>query len=327
MSKTEQQVGLMPVIFQSIGLLVFGYLSFMGLNYITNGNIMLSGIVSVAGIIILYVLSYLLAYRKSKKTNRSDEQQNKTAEVLLLSVYGILFIVFSVINIHSLIIDFVQKSQLQQAGLAKVQYVRDIELAYEKAVQDKENALNTAANTLKENYYSSKDESVLDELNELLGTRGTLGSTGKGRDKKVNQDAFNNALEAKKRTLNERYVLDRTYLNTTDNYLRSAEQIFKDWKLFKTAYTYQELDVKTADYVQKTKEKMSEFTPPAFTVSSLSFTDYMGNISAAGLSSLLCLLFCLVIHFCIMAPYATSARHVKSLREVRRPTGGRGLRS
>ncbi len=156
----------MQTILQFIGLFILLILSFFGANYMLNGDIILSGGISLTLVILMYFLIEFLKKRKVQIT----KSKFSTGSILGWVLFTVLCIPSGLLIVHALNVEINAKKYLQ--GYANNIVSKNQEVINLFQTENKQYISETyliARNEL-ESYVNSSNETVRDSIKTLLAT-------------------------------------------------------------------------------------------------------------------------------------------------------------
>ncbi len=157
----------MQTILQFIGLFLLLILSFFGANYMLNGDIILSGGISLTLVILMYFLIEFLKKRKVQIT----KSKFSTGSILGWVLFAVLCIPSGLLIVHSLNVEINAKKDLQ--GYANNIVTKNQEIINLFQTENKQYISDTyliARNAL-DSYVNSSNETVRDSIKTMLATR------------------------------------------------------------------------------------------------------------------------------------------------------------
>jgi len=304
---TQKKNSLVPGILQAIGLAACGYSTFVGLAYWTNGSLGLSVIGAIFALIILLLLVYFMEQWKQKKLQSNTDLPNKVPEIVLGSVYAVVFICLFIVDYHYANIEFVRKNDIKSLAVNKLDDISNLKAQYATAITDKVNRKNTTIETAKSNYWTVFNEydriTYRSQLDSLLGNRSVSYDSRDRFD-----ETYRPALKSVLRNERKKYTID-SFDTKTDDYLLLVRPVFTEWRFLSVGYYYNDIDRFRAEYYQAAQGKMSDFKFDAPGWETIPLNDPIASIKGAGIVWLIVFLIVMVlVHLCILAPYIAAKR-------------------
>lgn len=329
MSNKEEKtkIPILSKILNIVGLLFAAIFTFMGLIYVTYGNIWLSAFITIVVIIVLFFLSDRLLTLKIQQKKKQDI----TPETAIGIIYLIVFLVLLPFHFHFIDLDFNRKDVIKKAGLDKLDKLKVLKTKYEEAITDKKNQLNTLINT---NFNNLK---TADKNNRKLYADKLLETLGKGVDTEMlmsspKEDGTAQAIEEskkrKEKTITQTYEQENLH-KEYEAYYDKANKTFENWDRMKISYYYSDIDNMYKTMYKSYKDKMPDFAyQEKIQSKDINITNPIDSVQSAGFGKLLiALVVLLILHLCILASYLIVERAEPTDKLTRRtnrntPIGG-----
>lgn len=309
----ENKTGMLPGIFQIVGLIACGFFTFIGLIYIFNGNLGFPSFITILALGVMMIVVHYMCVWKGKKKKNYDDLPNRMPELILGCIYLVIFLFLFLIDFHYLSIDLANKDNIKTSGKEKIANFQNMQSEYANAIAAKIQNFTASVEIAKTNYQNASaanKRTALTQLESLVGT-GTV-STGKGADLNSQVDAA--ALD-KGKSIRATYELD-SLDKACEQYLKTAQTVFEDWKFLKVSYYYKDIDVFYEKYYSQAKAKMSDFNFAGTLKSEYRINDPVFSLKNSPILKLLLFFLGLVIlHLCILAPYIVTKRQAGALAE------------
>jgi hypothetical protein len=320
----ENTPGIVPKVFNLIGLAFCAIFTFMGLIYYLRGNIPVTGFISVLVLIALMLLSTYLVIFKTKKR----DYKTLVPEYITGGAYGLLALCIFPFMFHFIDVEFNRKNELKKAGIDKLNELRDLKDAYISAKDEKINTFSVDVEATLGNYFLASGPDRVkykNSLNEMLGA-GTVNSFSRyefspdSAYKNMLKTEVESAKQAKVRTIEGQYRLGKVELEC-DDYYKRALPVFRNWRFMEVSYYYYDIDNMYAKVFAEAKRKMPDFDHAAsITGSDMEIDNVFKSVAKAPLPSLI-LVFLLVgvLHLCILAPYFSVKRPAEFIKKHEGP--------
>ena len=304
-----EKKSMLPDIFSLIGNLFTAVIVFVGLIYILNGNLWLSGFICLALMIINYVLPERLSFFKSRKTKRPERWQ----EITILVFYTMIAVSVFVVASHFINIDLFKKDAIKNNGEEKLQMIEQLKTDYTDAIEHKKNQLNTSASQLFSDY--QLEATKIDSLNKLLST------PGKTSYSQADLDA---AISSKKNIMGVSLDLDTLLRNNNfEDRMAKAKDVFENWRFLKLNYSFNDVDAMYNQYLTAAKTIMPDFNHNISIAENINLTDPINTLSNGGAILLLLSIGIMgILNLCILAPYISAKRYESGLQPVAKTYGG-----
>ncbi len=119
-------------IMQILGLVLVGATSFFGYTYFWEGSYVVSGAMVLALMVIIYILvDRLVVFQKAVR-----KQWRNTNELIVFSLYAVIAFVLSVGVFHSVSVDLVEKKQIQEKGVKKLNLLLEMRKNYNAHINE-----------------------------------------------------------------------------------------------------------------------------------------------------------------------------------------------
>ena len=311
----EKKAGPLAHLFHYLGLAACGYMTFMGLIYISNGSVFSSAILALLVLVVFAVLVHYLCVWKAKKQRSNTDLQSKTPEVVLGGIYFVMFLLATVACLEYLVIEMSQKDQIKRAGYDKIADLENLQKEYQAKIQVQKNEVRTKATASASYFQNTKGSARLthqNDLDNLLGANTVATALRSGSF----QQSIEQAAEAKADAIQRQYALD-SFDKASEPLVRQSRQAFEGWNQLQVGFRYKDLDHFFVNYLARAKEKgLPDFSYEAKTPHESLF-NLSSNINSGGAMLALFIGLLLIIHLCILAPYFSTERQQRYLAENR----------
>ena len=178
----------MKTILQYIGLLLLLILSFLGANYLLNGDTIISGSISLVLVVLIYFLIEFLKKRKVQIT----KSKFSIVSILLWGLFVVLCIPIGILITHALNVELNAKKELKSYANTIVTKNQDaINLFQTENKQYIQETYLIARNAL-DRYVNTSNKKDKDSIEALLGNR----RFGINNFQQINRSNFNNSANA-----------------------------------------------------------------------------------------------------------------------------------
>jgi heme/copper-type cytochrome/quinol oxidase subunit 2 len=310
MTETKKSIS-KPELLQIIGYIMCLYVTFMGLNYWFNGNLLISTSISLVTLLIIFILVFYLTKWKAAKQTNIHLEKNRTKEIVLFSLYVALAIAMLVPQLHCMIIDFYKKNEIKASGTGKIAEITNLQKQYKLSIEEKVNKftieVNTARAVLKINQTSGKTQLI-----NLLGV-GSLNFSNNVSTSAF-EDQYQAALNNKIDILKKKYNLD-SLNKATSKYIEEAKPVFDNWEYTKIGYYSSDIEKVKNNYLQKAISTMEDFKFDTPNTVTLHLDEPANNLKSTPIFKVGLLILCaLLMHLLLLSPYIAAQRQYGALK-------------
>jgi len=238
----------MQTILQFIGLFLLLILSFFGANYMLNGDIILSGGISLTLVILMYFLIEFLKKRKVQIT----KSKFSTGSILGWVLFAVLCIPSGLLIVHALNVEINAKKDLQ--GYANNIVTKNQEIINLFQTENKQYISDTyliARNAL-DSYVNSSNETVRDSIKTMLATR----RFGIENLQEIDKNNFTNSAVALQSALEIRTedMLDSVRVRSA-TVIENNAYLVENWSRLRVVTSLQELE----NMLEKNLNQLNKF--------------------------------------------------------------------
>lgn len=224
-------------IFQVLGILAVFFSCFLGLNYMTKGNIILSSIGSFVIILVLFGSVYLMMQGKERKDNEGITAK----ELLAFILYGVFAVGSFFVIRHFINVDYLLKDDIKTISINKLDENEEMFKQYEEQVEATLDIIDTnLRNAVMKSKSGLRDTFALNgvdpsRISNYTTERKNIREANEKRAKKglvsLEQDFLTFKLKKEKVVQDwEQFKLHRTLLEIDDKYdntLATLQELFK----------------------------------------------------------------------------------------------------
>lgn len=321
MTKENNSLPIVPTLFHFIGLVAMVIFVFIGLNYVLRGNLILTGFLSLLAFVIpLLAVQYARVLKMRKLQN-----QNKTLELVLMSIFGVTALSVFPFIFHFVYIDFISKDDIKLAGKEKLEQLNEIQSQYDRALQDSIGYFENTART-KMNTYFLSSKSAKGDIKTWFDEQFGEGAIDFYSSETQVKNDVDEGLELHAEQFLLKYDLGRVR-EEAKAYYREVEPVFDNWKFLKISYYYYDIDRMVQKLTDAVVSKMPDWSMEPAKEKSIQLGEFMSSLKRARMSVwLLNTAVFLVLVFCVSMPYMTAKRPVNPLREMNSKNYKGGIR-
>jgi hypothetical protein len=225
----------MQTILQFLGLFLVLILSFFGSNYMLNGDVIVSGSLSLGLVILFYFLLEFLKKRKVQITKRKFS----VVSILLWSIFAALSIPTSMLVIHALNVELNAKRDLQAYSKAVVNKNQEVVNLFQSENQKYIAETHLIVRNALDTYVNTSNQLKRDSIKRVLGDP-RFGITDFTN---INKTNFTNSATALQSALEIRSqaVLD-SVLERSKLVLNSSSYLVENWSRLRVVGAITELE-------------------------------------------------------------------------------------
>lgn len=231
----KQENFLFVDVISSIFLLVLLLCNFLGLLYITEGNMLVSLLLSALVVILYYFVLRLLKRNKGKMVNQGYWKTPATAFFAIYIIFGLVSYGFMV---HLVNIETNCKKAIQKEAVDKIELIYGLKAQYEGRAKDALQTFEAQYKTKLQAYKNHKSASLRDELSQApyLLPEAVLNSPAKDIDVAASASAALKAYQVK--VSNTHKLLDSVMVPQANYYAKA----FQEWDRLNISGNYNALN-------------------------------------------------------------------------------------